>query len=374
MTDDNGCVRHGRDEHFLEMLDFVATNYAHTLFPDHIEFIRDFRELPKEAQCLYVRLVNRKGRVFARNRLRYPELGELAPALAALADGGWTQPPGAGDFDEVLNFLTRAEIYDVLLPRFAGMSRSLKKPQLIEFARAHVAAEDFIGSLDEADLRYIIDLYDASIRWVDRHVGLLLEYLERKGLLEKTIVVVTSDHGEAFQENPERHGYIAHHGAYEPVVRIPLLVKRPGQTAGSVQSHYVQQVDILPAMLDAVGLPAVPGLPSTGLGEHTARRPVVTEWYPRDRGREHHFPTARLGLYEGRLKYVLEGGSEEFLFDLDESPWETKSILDRESARSEELRAALLEAVPPADSTLGETSDAIDPALEEQLRALGYIN
>ena len=73
-------------EHFIEMLDFVAEHYAHTFLAEHAAFVRQFRALSREAQCLYVRLVNRKGRVFARNRLRYPELGGLPPRRAFRRD------------------------------------------------------------------------------------------------------------------------------------------------------------------------------------------------------------------------------------------------------------------------------------------------
>ena len=57
-------------EHFIEMLDFVGRHYAHALLKQHVDFINDFNRLPDNAQRLYVRLVNRKGRLFASNRLR----------------------------------------------------------------------------------------------------------------------------------------------------------------------------------------------------------------------------------------------------------------------------------------------------------------
>lgn len=160
-------------EHFTEMLEFVAGHYSHVLLPQHIALIDDFRSLPREAQCLYVRLINRKGRVFARNRLRYPELGNLDKLVAALDAAGWVGPPAAGDLDELLGFLTRDEIYRVLLPRFAGLARSMKKAQLVEFARHNVPASDFVGALDGGrilvqlrhdEVRFLLFLYFGRIR------------------------------------------------------------------------------------------------------------------------------------------------------------------------------------------------------------------
>ena len=155
------------------MLDFVAEHYAHTLLDAHVAFIEQFRTLPTNAQCLYVRLVNRKGRVFARSRLHYPELGDRQPLLERLQSDAWIGPPGVEHFDELLGFLTRNEIYRVLLPRFTGLGRGLKKAELIEFARNHIAAAEFVGALSTDrilvqlrfdEVRYLLYLYFGRIR------------------------------------------------------------------------------------------------------------------------------------------------------------------------------------------------------------------
>ena len=159
--------------HFVEMLDFVAANYAHVLLEEHAAFIGDFRSLSREAQCLYVRLANRKGRLFARNKLRYPELGDLGPLLQALHAAGWIAAPDAQHFDEVLSFLTRSEIYAVMTPRYPGISRSFKKVELIDFVLENMAPGDFVNALDtdrilvqrRADaVRYLLFLYFGRVR------------------------------------------------------------------------------------------------------------------------------------------------------------------------------------------------------------------
>ncbi|MDJ0749055.1 MAG: exonuclease domain-containing protein [Woeseiaceae bacterium] len=159
--------------HFTEMLDFVASHYAHTLLDEHIRFIDEFRTLSRNAQCLYVRLINRKGRVFGCNRLRYPELGNPAPLLDELRHAEWVAGPGTDDFDVVLTYLTRAEIYAVALPLVPGMSRSLKKAPLVRFVRDNIDARKFMDALDtdrilvqlRADaVRYLLFLYFGRIR------------------------------------------------------------------------------------------------------------------------------------------------------------------------------------------------------------------
>ncbi|MDJ0905565.1 MAG: exonuclease domain-containing protein [Woeseiaceae bacterium] len=160
-------------EHFIEMLDFVAAHYAHTFLAEHAAFVQDFRKLSRPAQCLYVRLVNRKGRLFARSRLRYPELGDMAPLLDILRAGGWVGAPGAGHFEEMLGFLTRDDLYRVLLPRFAGLPRSMKKAQLVAFARENMPAPEFMIALDtdrvlvqgrSDEVSYLLFLYFGRIR------------------------------------------------------------------------------------------------------------------------------------------------------------------------------------------------------------------
>jgi DNA polymerase-3 subunit epsilon len=174
-------------EHFVEMLSFVARHYAHVLLESHAAFIDQFHKLPHPAQCLYVRLVNRKGRVFAVNRIRYPELGDHGPLLGTLRDHAWIRSPGVGDFDDVLGFLTRAEIYAILLPRHTGLGRSLRKPELLDFARRHVDPAEFMADLSsdrlfvqhrDDDIRYLLFLYfgrvqDGLAQFTMRDLGLV---------------------------------------------------------------------------------------------------------------------------------------------------------------------------------------------------------
>ncbi len=134
--------------HFVEMMRLVEANYGHVLLEDHVAFIRDFERLPTHAQCLYVRLVNRKGRVFAGNRLKYPELGDTGGLLATLREHGWVEPPSDVHFEELLGFLTRADLYQALSAQFVGLRSSMKKAEYVEFARANCVPADFVDRLD----------------------------------------------------------------------------------------------------------------------------------------------------------------------------------------------------------------------------------
>jgi len=151
-------------EHFLEMLAFVSEHYAHVLGDEHTRVVREFRAMTLDEQRLYVRLVNRKGQVFDAGRLRYPELGNTAPLLAALRSRGWVRRPSAEHFDCVLRFLKRAEILDVLSKRLSGVGRSLKKAEFVELARQHVPPADFMAEV--ATDRIVVQGHCREIRYL----------------------------------------------------------------------------------------------------------------------------------------------------------------------------------------------------------------
>ena len=173
--------------HFLELLDFIDTHYRHVLTPAHIALNGAFRRLEPSPQRLYVRLVNRKGRIFARNRLRYPEIGDLNSALDTLRADDWVGSPGGEFFEDVLAFLTKDEICAGLAAWFPGMRRSLRKAELIEFAMTNCAPEEFMTrvSLDrllvqrQSDwVAFLLFLYfgesrDSLSRFTLRDMGLV---------------------------------------------------------------------------------------------------------------------------------------------------------------------------------------------------------
>ena len=136
--------------HFVEMLTFVREHYAHVLDDSHQQFIDTFSGLGREAQCLYVRLVNRKGRLFSATALRYPELGNSRPLLEELHAAGLVAAPDPSHFDDLLRHLKRAALYDLLSARFAGLPKSVKKGELVAFASEHCDPETFVRDVRQS--------------------------------------------------------------------------------------------------------------------------------------------------------------------------------------------------------------------------------
>ena len=196
-------------EHFLEMLAFVVDHYDHVLGDRHRQLVRDFRKLTLDEQRLYVRLVNRKGRVFHAGKLRYPEIGEMPPLLAALRAKGWLLPPGPEHYDAVLNFLTRSEILATVIGIKSGISRSLKKAELVDLARRHIDAGDFMARV--AGDRIVVQGHCLEIRYLlYLFFGRLQDGLSQFTMRDLGLVRVNDSRGSyepRFSEKAEAHAH-----------------------------------------------------------------------------------------------------------------------------------------------------------------------
>jgi arylsulfatase A-like enzyme len=117
--------------------------------------------------------------------------------------------------------------------------------------------------LAPSDVSVLRALYDGEIRMADEYFGRLLDALSDRGLLDNTLVVLTSDHGEEFLE----HRGVAHgQTLYAELVRVPLVVRLPGSArSGRHVDALAQHVDIFPTVLDVIGLPVPQGLDGLSL-------------------------------------------------------------------------------------------------------------
>ncbi len=145
------------------------------------------------------------------------------------------------------------------------------------YARPVDYMPDAIRTTD--DFRALIDGYDASIAYVDHHVGQVLEVLAELGVLDETAVVVSGDHGDSFGE----HGQYMDHGiANEAVHNIPMIVRWPGLTRRGRCDELIYGMDLAPTLCELLGLP-VPArwdgrsfAPALRGESSMARRPCAT--------------------------------------------------------------------------------------------------
>ncbi|MGF1621902.1 MAG: VRR-NUC domain-containing protein [Rhodomicrobiaceae bacterium] len=161
-------------DHFTEMLSFVETTYATILDTSDHEFIRDFRRLSADEQCLFVRMVNRRGHIFAPATLKYAEIADVATAVQGLLSRGYLRELREDDYPAWLCVLTKERLLD--LARDAdceGVRRSWPKSRLIDHLLTHVpfaaatcqtAAASHLALAGTQPLEFLLYLYFGKTR------------------------------------------------------------------------------------------------------------------------------------------------------------------------------------------------------------------
>ncbi len=119
---------------------------------------------------------------------------------------------------------------------------------------------DFLDAMPNLD--YIADLYDAEVAYLDFEIGQIFHHLEREGLLEDTMVVLFGDHGENMTEHD---AWFDHAGLYDSVTHVPLVLWAPGRIPVSESDAMVTLVDVLPTILETLGLPEAEGISGRSL-------------------------------------------------------------------------------------------------------------
>jgi len=231
-------------------------------------------------------------------------------------------------------------------------------------------SEGFVTPGERARGTILGDVYDGEVRYADLHVGRVLASLCELGFERDTVVVVLADHGEEFYE----HGGQGHgHSVHDEVVRVPLVIRAPG-IPGRRVNELVRQIDVLPTVLELVGLPRPAALPGRSLVPAMRGEPMDPVG-----------ALSELDIYDLRFdswrtakwKLIRPGaGGTPRLYDLAADPGETTDVapqhpdvtaaLEAELERARELgreRARLFGSARELTLT---------PGIQGDLEALGY--
>ena len=147
-------------QHFNELLQFVATHYPGVLTADSRAFLEDFTALSAAAQQLLVRMLNRKGTVFADTELNYGEIGQPQPVLDELNQAGFIAPLTEPDLADFWLRLTKDTLWQLLqlaqaeLPQLTGAKKSQTKPQLLGVALT--LPVNWLALIDQLPQRYAV--------------------------------------------------------------------------------------------------------------------------------------------------------------------------------------------------------------------------
>ena len=120
-------------DHFMEMLSHIADLSAGLLTAEHKAFIHDFRALDRDAQCLYIRMANRRKLAFRPDELRYDEITDTRAALQLLSERGFVRGLSRHDYLALLSAMTKAELQSlVLASSLTGVLKSWPKARVLE--------------------------------------------------------------------------------------------------------------------------------------------------------------------------------------------------------------------------------------------------
>ena len=220
------------------------------------------------------------------------------------------------------------------------------------------------------DVRFLHDLYDAEIAQLDAELARLFRYLDERGLAERTLVVVTSDHGEEFLE----HGSLLHgRTQYQEMLHVPLLMRGPGVAAGVTVEAPVGLVDVAPTVLELCGLSFPRNVDGTSLVPYwrdpsavPAGRPLFAE---ADHNNAENDVVRMVRVEQMKLCANRRSGAVE-LFDLSRDRAESENLATSDPERVIVLRERLEEFL--ASTTAGEELDPVSEEMRRLLDGLGY--
>jgi arylsulfatase A-like enzyme len=227
------------------------------------------------------------------------------------------------------------------------------------------------------------ELYAAEIRYMDSQLGRLFDALRKKGVWDDTLVVVIADHGQGLFD----HGWAAHRLLYQEQIRVPLIVRVPGATQAPAVSELVRSIDVMPTVLDYLGV--APPKPVTG----RSLRPLIdgrpdepriafadqingydmnAEGIVDKRPLDDFLYMASDGAW--KLIYRPSNPDQSELYDLKGDPKEARNLYATEAEHALRLRKLLAQHKPFVAAPFEKLEDDGDgTAAQDALNALGYI-
>jgi len=167
-------------------------------------------------------------------------------------DGAWFYDAP----EETRNLFLRKHLADVGQEQYEAALAELDPPERGKWIKRNVPEAD----RERVKLANGRALYDAEIKFCDARVGELLDRLRADGLYDDALIAVLADHGENLEGSDTGHDAFpfTHHDLYESVTQVPLIVKLPGQSEGWRVSAMTQSIDLLPTILEQLGVPEEP--------------------------------------------------------------------------------------------------------------------
>ncbi len=223
----------------------------------------------------------------------------------------------------------------------------------------------------DAERAHLISQYDGSIAYLDAQLGLFIDRLRNDDLLDNTLLIITSDHGEAFGRREIGHGV----SLYQNQIHVPLLIRFPDSRPARRSDAVVVSGDIFATALDYLEAPLPTDIQGVSLAgaDPDAHRMVVSQSYPAaGAGRiSRRFARVQTAVLSGYYKLIHSTNGEPELYDLAADPEEESNLYEPGHPVAAALAAALVFAgsADPAEDTSEPAPEAL-----ERLKSLGYLD
>lgn len=214
--------------------------------------------------------------------------------------------------------------------------------------------------------------YDGEIAYMDYYVGKTIEKLREKDILDKTLVILVGDHGEAFGEKE-----VAGHGVflYDVTMKVPLIFYAENHfPPGKVVKARVRTIDLMPSILDMLNIPMNKEIQGISLLPYIEGRrkenlsSYVETYYPK----ENYGWSELIGLIDGDWKYIQ--APKEELYNLKKDPEEKVNVFHRERKVASEKKNKLKEMMKSYSSEIRTEKREMTAEEKERLRSLGYVD
>lgn len=236
--------------------------------------------------------------------------------------------------------------------------------QLLEFRKGKIL-------LDEVDIKHLVDLYDAGIRQLDDQLKRLFNFLQQEALLEKSFLIVTSDHGEEFLD----HGGVLHgRTQYQELIHIPLIIQGPGIPPSKRFKGIVSLVDVMPTTISLLGIPSpshFAGLDLCPLWQESLYK-LPDRFIFSEADQYNVKNNIKRAVWQGRYKLHYDLLTKKLeLYNLADNPTERLDIASEHPSVVELLFAELKKFMQA--SARGRQSVPLSLEEIEKLKSLGYL-
>ena len=221
------------------------------------------------------------------------------------------------------------------------------------------------------DERFAGDPYAGEISYTDSALALIFDYLRNSGALDRTVIVITADHGEGLGEHGElTHGVFA----YNTTLRVPLIIRAPWAIAPGMRiGRRARHLDVLPTILDLAGVEAASDKPGESLIEYVnsaESAPPADSYFEAMSASLNRGWAPLTGTLSGKWKYIDLPIPE--LYDMDSDPGETSNQVSGMAGTAARLRQALRDYRAREEAGVNARIEE-DAETMRRLQALGYL-